>query len=89
MNIPDYPDADRLVKDIKALKHALVLDTAALAKESGNPRNTNIVLLGAIANFLGLEPEIIEKAIREHFARKGDSVVDAALMAFRLGKDAK
>lgn len=89
VNIPDYPDADRLVKDIKALKHALVLDTAALAKESGNPRNTNIVLLGAIANFLGLEPEIIEKAIREHFARKGDSVVDAALRAFRLGKDAK
>lgn len=89
VNIPDYPDADRLVKDIKALRHALVLDTAALAKESGNPRNTNIVLLGAIANFLGLEPEIIEKAIREHFARKGDSVVDAALKAFRLGKDAK
>ncbi len=89
VNINDYPELPKLLDEIRALPHSLLLDTTALAKESGNPRNTNIVLLGAIANFIGLDPAIIEKAIAAHFASKGQAVVDAAIKAFQLGKDAR
>lgn len=89
VNIPDYPELEGLLDEIKALPHSLLLDTAELAKESGNTRNTNIVLLGAISNFIGLEPSIIEKAIAAQFASKGENVVAAAVKAFQLGRDAK
>ena len=89
VNIPDYPELEKLLDEVRALPHALLLDTAALAQESGNLRNTNIVLLGAISNYLELDPAIIEKAIAEHFASKGEKVVSAAVKAFQLGKNAK
>lgn len=89
VNIGDYPAEEEVLCELHKLPGLVLLDTADLARKSGNPRNTNIVLLGAIANFLGLDPGFLEKAIELHFARKGDAVVQAALAAFRLGKDAK
>lgn len=89
VNIPDYPQEAQILEELRQDQRLLLLDTASLAKASGNPRNTNIVLLGAIANFLEMPPETLEKAIQQHFAKKGDDVVQAALQAFRLGKEAK
>ncbi|MGN0867269.1 MAG: indolepyruvate oxidoreductase subunit beta [Oligosphaeraceae bacterium] len=89
VNIPDYPQETQIQEELRAMPRTLLLDTTSLAKDSGNPRNTNVVLLGAIANFLGLDATILEKAIQQHFASKGDAVVQAALQAFRLGKEAK
>ncbi len=89
INIPDYPQESQIREEISAMPKTLLLDTTSLAKASGNPRNTNVVLLGAIANYLGLDAAILEKAIQQHFAAKGDAVVQAALQAFRLGKEAK
>lgn len=89
VNIPDYPELEGLLSEIRALPHSLLLDTTELAKESGNTRNTNIVLLGAISNYIGLEPSIIEKAIAAHFASKGENVVSSAIKAFQLGRAAK
>ncbi len=89
VNIPDYPQESQIREELRAMPKTLLLDTTSLAKASGNPRNTNVVLLGAIANFLGLDAAILEKAIQQHFAPKGDTVVQAALQAFRLGKEAK
>lgn len=89
VNIPDYPQESQIREELRAMPKTLLLDTTSLAKASGNPRNTNVVLLGAIANFLGLDAAILEKAIQQHFAPKGDTVVQAAIQAFRLGKEAK
>ena len=86
-NIPDYPDYDALIAQIKALPHSEVLDADAIAKELNNPRSVNIVLLGAISKHIGLlDGEILEKAIATRFAAKGEAVVKANVDAFRAGR---
>lgn len=85
INITNYPDADALQREINALPHVVALDVDAIAKETASPRAANIVLLGAAAPFLGIEPEKLEAGIRSIFARKGDAVVETNLAAFRAG----
>ena len=85
VNIPDYPDADTLGREIASLPHSVALDVDAIARQAASPRAANIVLLGAAAPFLGIAPEKLEAGIRAIFARKGDAIVDTNLAAFRAG----
>ena len=47
VNIPDYPDADTLGREIASLPHSVALDVDAIARQAASPRAANIVLLGA------------------------------------------
>ena len=85
VNIPDYPNADTLGREIASLPHSVALDVDAIARQAASPRAANIVLLGAAAPFLGIAPEKLEAGIRAIFARKGDAIVDTNLAAFRAG----
>ena len=85
VNIDNYPAEAELQAALAALPHAITLDVDALAREAASPRSSNIVLLGAAAPLLGLEPEALEEGIRRIFARKGEAVVNANLEAFRAG----
>ena len=85
VNIPDYPEADAIRRELGALPHAVAIDVDAIAREAASPRAANIVLLGAAAPFLGIEAGKLEAGIRAIFARKGDQVVEMNLAAFRAG----
>lgn len=85
VNIPNYPDAGTLQRELASLPHVVALDVDSLAKAAASPRSANMVLLGAAAPFLGLEAEKFEQGIRAIFARKGDAVVEMNLAAFRAG----
>ena len=85
VNIPNYPDAGTLQRELASLPHVVALDVDSLAKAAASPRSANMVLLGAAAPFLGLEAEKFEQGIRDIFARKGDAVVEMNLAAFRAG----
>ncbi|MCX7024485.1 MAG: indolepyruvate oxidoreductase subunit beta [Spirochaetes bacterium] len=87
-NIPTYPEIESVLAEIKALPKAVLLDADALAKEAGNARAANIVLVGAAAKYLPLKADAIETAIAENFARKGDAVVSANVKAFQNGRKA-
>ncbi len=87
VNIPDYPDADALQRELEALPHAVTLDIDALAKAAASPRSANMVLLGAAAPFLDIDAAKLEAGIRDIFARKGDAIVEMNLAAFRAGYD--
>lgn len=87
-NMAGYPDEAAVMAEIAALPRARVLDADAMAKEAGNPRGANMVLIGAAAKLLPMKAASLEKAIEETFARKGDAVVQANLKAFRHGRDA-
>jgi len=43
------------IERLKALANTYALDAAAIAKELGNPRSMNVVLLGALIKRMGLE----------------------------------
>lgn len=85
VNIPNYPDAGTLQRELASLPHVVALDVDSLAKAAASPRSANMVLLGAAAPFLGLEAGKFEQGIRAIFARKGNAVVEMNLAAFRAG----
>ena len=88
VNIPDYPDAEALQRELDSLPHAVTLDTDALARAAASPRSANMVLLGAAAPMLGIGTERLEAGIRDIFARKGEQMVEMNLAAFRAGCEA-
>ncbi len=89
VNIPNYPDIQRIMDDLKKVKNVVVFDIDKLAKDNGVPRSANVILLGAAQRALGIEYEKLENAIRRVFARKGDAVVEANIKALAIGKEAQ
>ena len=84
INIPNYPDQDKLMKKIENLQ-SVAIDVDTIAKQVASPRAANIVLLGAASPFLGIDVAKIEDGIRRVFGRKGEDVVNMNLKAFRAG----
>ena len=76
VNIPDYPDMETLLAEVRSLPDVTMCDIAALARESGNPRGANMVLLGMAADRIGIvSPGELREAVARIFAPKGEDVV--------------
>ena len=89
VNIPNYPDMEKVEADLKALNNVIMLDIESLAKENDVPRSANVILLGAAQKALNIDYEKLEDAIRSVFGRKGDAVVDANIKALAIGRSAQ
>lgn len=89
VNIPNYPDVEKVMADLNKVKNVIILDIEQLAQDNGIPRSANVILLGAAQKALGIEYDKLENAIRRVFGRKGDAVVDANLKALAIGKEAQ
>ena len=87
INIPNYPDVNSVMDELKALPQVIMLDVEAIAKEHSVVRAANMVLLGASSAILGIEYTKLEDGIRSIFSRKGDAVVEMNLKALRVGAD--
>lgn len=86
VNIPDYPEESALFAELDALPHVVKLDIEQVAKNAGNARGANMVLLGMAAPFIGIVTvEQLRSAIATIFARKGEAIVDTNLKAFDEG----
>ncbi len=85
-NIADYPDLGAIHAALKALPRSLLIDADRIAKEAGNARAANMVLVGAAARHLPLKAASLEAAIVELFSRKGEAVVAANMKAFEAGR---
>lgn len=89
INIPNYPDEATLQAELDALPSVVKLDIDSVAKEAGNPRGANMVLLGMAAPYIGiLSVEQLRNAISVIFARKGEAIVESNLKAFDMGVEA-
>lgn len=86
-NIAAYPALEGVLEAIAKFPRHLVFDATALAREQGAPRAANVAMLGAASPFLGFSAEALETAIQEHFARKGDTVVQSNLAVFRMARE--
>ena len=86
VNIPNYPEEEALQNALKQLPSLSMMDIDAVAKDAGNARGANMVLLGMAARHLQiLNADELRDAIRTIFARKGDAVVETNLKAFQAG----
>jgi indolepyruvate ferredoxin oxidoreductase, beta subunit len=87
INIPNYPEVDKVNAELNKLPHKVVLNVEETAKELGSPRAANIVMLGAAAPFVGIDYDKIEEGIRSIFGRKGEEIVEMNLKALKAGYD--
>ena len=87
INIPEYPDMDKVLEEINKLPHHVALDADEIAKEVGSPKVANTVILGAASPFLGMEFSKLEDAIRFIFRTKDDEVIKLNLKALKAGRD--
>ena len=87
INIPNYPEIEKVHDEILAFPRHLLVDADKMAKEINAAKSANMVILGAASPFLGIEFEKLEKAIRAIFGRKGDEVIQTNLNALALGKN--
>ncbi len=78
-----YPD-DPVAELKKKLDNVIALDADSIAKELGNPRLVNTLLLGVVSARLEFSPENWEEAIR---ARVKEKFVDINLKAFARGRE--
>ena len=86
INISNYPDQDALMAELDSMPSVVKLDIESVAKDAGNARSANMVLLGMAAPFIEiLSVEQLRNAITVIFARKGEAVVEANLKAFDCG----
>lgn len=86
VNIPNYPDEAALNAELDALPSVKKLDIETVAKDCGNMRGANMVLLGMAAPYLEIiSIDQLRSAIATVFARKGEDIVNANLKAFDAG----
>ena len=86
VNIPNYPEMDKVMAELAKIPNVVALDVDQVAKDLGSPRSANMVLLGAMAALLHiLEPEKLREGIRRIFGRKGEAIVESNIKAFDAG----
>lgn len=79
MGVADYPQEIYASFEGEELLKVPALD---MAREAGNQKATNVVLLGALAKSLGHEADVWEEALRSTVPEK---FLDLNLKAFRMG----
>mgnify|MGYP000894047080 FL=1 len=86
VNIPNYPDIEMIIAEIRKFPRCVAIDADTIAKEVGSTRASNMVMLGAASPFIDIEFSKIEDGIRRIFARKGEDIVTMNLDALRRGR---
>ncbi len=85
-NIDNYPELDRVIGEVKKVRHHVAIDADAIAREHNNARGMNMVMVGAASLFLPLELERLKEGIGYIFARKGEDVVERNLATLEAGR---
>ena len=87
VNIKNYPDTEGLLDEIRTLPKHIIIDADNIAKDMGNKRAANMVILGAALPHLGMDVKLFHQAIKTIFGRKGDDVVQLNIDALQAGID--
>jgi indolepyruvate ferredoxin oxidoreductase beta subunit len=87
INIPNYPEMDVLMAEIKKFPRHIAIDADKIAEEFGSVKSANMVILGAASPFINMPFEKLENAIKAIFGRKGDDVVELNLKCLRAGRE--
>ena len=85
-NIANYPSQASLLMEIRQRQNHLLLDATEEAKDLGNSKAANMVLLGAASTVIPLSEESIKHAIKKLFAVKSEKITELNLKAFERGK---
>jgi len=84
----DYPD-DPVSEILQAGVNVHAFDAGAIARELGNFRLVNTVMLGAISRYLPFSPEILKNQIIDRFRARKPKLVEINEKAFKAGQEAE
>lgn len=85
-NIPNYPEEETLLAELKSFANVILLDVEKIAKENNMPKCSNVILLGAAAHVLNIiTPEQLREGIGRVFAAKGGTIIEMNNKAFDIG----
>lgn len=87
VNIPNYPEMDKLMAEIKKFPRHIAIDADGTAKELGSEKSANMVILGAASPFINMPFEKLENAVRAIFKNKGEEIVETNLKCLRAGRE--
>ena len=87
VNIPGYPDIEAINASLAKLPKVVSIDIEALAKANHMPKAANMILLGASADALGMDFDILKEAVRTVFGPKGEAIVDMNIKALEIGHE--
>jgi indolepyruvate ferredoxin oxidoreductase beta subunit len=85
-NIPNYPELKKTFEDLSHKVNIVRIDADKIAREIGNPKASNMVMLGAASPFINIHNEIIVEGIKTIFKPKGNKIVEMNILAFNAGK---
>jgi indolepyruvate ferredoxin oxidoreductase beta subunit len=85
-NIADYPDVKKLFEEVTGKFNIVRINADQIAKETGNPKASNMVMLGAASPFIDIHSEIIIKGIEDVFKLKGEKIVSLNIQAYLEGR---
>jgi len=87
VNIKNYPDIEKIKEEIETLPRHIIIDADDIAKDLGNRRAANMVILGAALPHLGMDIKLFHDAVRKIFGYKGDDIVKLNIDALQAGMD--
>lgn len=87
VNISNYPELENTFNELSKKINIIRIDADQIAKETGNPKASNMVMLGAASPFIAIHEEIIIKGIETIFKAKGDKIVEMNIEAFKAGRE--
>jgi indolepyruvate ferredoxin oxidoreductase, beta subunit len=85
-NVPNYPELEDTFQQLENRIKIIRIDADQIAKETGNPKASNMVMLGAASPFIAISKEIIIKGIETIFKSKGEETVATNVKAFEAGR---
>jgi indolepyruvate ferredoxin oxidoreductase beta subunit len=86
-NIPNYPDLKETFEKLGKEVNIIRIDADKTARDIGNPKASNMVMLGAASPFIDIHEEVIIKGIETIFKSKGDKIVNMNIEAFKAGRN--
>lgn len=87
VNIKNYPELEDIIQEIKSLPKHIIINADDIAKDLGNKRAANMVILGAAIPFMDMDIHFFQDAINKIFGRKGEDIVQLNIKALEAGID--
>jgi indolepyruvate ferredoxin oxidoreductase beta subunit len=78
-----YPDIGEVMESLEGKRKVIGFNATQVAIEAGNAQAMNVVMVGAISNYLPVSPEVMLECVRELVPPK---TVDINVKAFELGR---
>jgi len=86
INMTGYPSKSHLYEQIESYQNHMIINATEIAKQIGNSKIANIVLLGAASSLIPISEESLINAIKKLFQHKSEKVLNLNMEAFETGK---